>query len=59
MAGFWEIWHVPSRNMLADAKSEQDALTTVREIVGEGATYSDLLLLFDDPDVDVGSYRCP
>jgi hypothetical protein len=59
MAGFWEIWDVPSRNVLADARSEQEALTIVREIVGEGSTYSDLLLLFDDPEVGVGALPTP
>jgi hypothetical protein len=59
MAGFWEIWDVPSRNMLADARSEQEALAIVREIVGEGAAYSDLTLLFDDPDLDVEALPPP
>ncbi|HZO26574.1 MAG TPA: hypothetical protein VFH48_11370 [Chloroflexota bacterium] len=59
MAGFWEIWDLPSRNVLADAESEVEALAIVREFVGEGATYSDLLLLFDDPDVDVEKLPSP
>src|SRR5687767_1953906 len=59
MAGFWEIWDVPSRNMLADARAEHEALAIVREIVGEGATYSDLLLLFDDRGLDVESLPPP
>ena len=59
MAGFWEIWDLPSRNVLADAESEHEALAIVREIVDEGSTYSDLMLLFDDPDVDVEKLPSP
>ena len=59
MAGFWEIWDLPSRNVLADAESEVEALAIVRELVGEGSTYSDLMLLFDDPDVDVEDLPSP
>lgn len=53
MAGNWEIWDLQSRNALADAETEHEALAIVRDIVGEGSAYSDLLLLFDDPDLEV------
>ena len=53
MAGYWEIWDLQSRNMLATEETERAALAVVREIVGEGSAYSDLMLLFDDPDIDV------
>ena len=59
MAGLWEIWHLPSRNVLADAESEREALAVTRDIVDEGSTYSDLLLLFDDPNVDVENLPLP
>lgn len=59
MTGYWEIWDLPSRNELADSESEQEALAIVREIVGEGATYADLSLLFDDPELDVESLPPP
>ena len=59
MAGYWEIWDVRSRNVLAGAKAEQEALAIVRDIVGEGSTYSDLLLMFDDPDLDIESLPTP
>ena len=53
MAGYWEIWDLRSRNVLADAASEPEALAIVREIVSEGSRYSDLLVMLDDPDLDV------
>ena len=59
MAGYWEIWHLPSNNVLADAEHEHEALSIVRDIVGEGAKYSDLMLLFDDPDLDVEALPTP
>lgn len=59
MAGYWEIWHLPSRNVLADAESEHEALAIVRDIVGEGSKYSDLMLLFDDPGLDVEDLPTP
>jgi hypothetical protein len=40
MAGYWEIWDVRSRNVLAGAKAEHAALALVRDIVGEGSTYA-------------------
>jgi len=59
MAGYWEIWHLPSNNVLADAESEQEALAIVREFVDAGSKYSDLMLLFDDPDLDVEELPTP
>jgi hypothetical protein len=59
MASCWEIWDLQSRNMLADAETEHEALSIVRDIVGEGSKYSDLMLLFDDPDVDVNELPAP
>jgi len=59
MAGYWEIWHLPSNNVLADAEAEHEALAVVRAIVAEGTMYSDLMLLFDDPEVDVEDLPSP
>jgi hypothetical protein len=53
MAGYWEIWEHQSRNMLAAEATEHEALAVVRDIVSEGSKYSDLSLLFDDPELDV------
>lgn len=58
MAGYWEIWELQSRNMLGTEKSEQ-ALAVVRDIVGEGSTYSDLMLLFDDADLELEDLPTP
>jgi len=49
MAGYWLIWHIPSNNALADAETEGEALATARQIVSEGSTFDDLLLMYDDP----------
>jgi hypothetical protein len=59
MAGYWEIWHLPSRNALADAETEDEALSIVRDFVAEGSTYSDLMLLFDDPALEVEDLPSP
>ena len=53
MAGYWELWHVPSRNALLDFETESEALAFVRDLVGEGAKPADFALLFDDPALDV------
>ena len=31
MAGYWELWHVPSRNLLEDFDTESEALDLVRD----------------------------
>jgi hypothetical protein len=49
MSGYWQIWHLPSANALADADTESEALAIVREIVREGTVYGDLVMMFDDP----------
>ena len=59
MSGCWEIWDLRSRNVLAAEETETEALATVRDIVGEGSKYSDLMLLFDDPDLDVDDLPTP
>jgi hypothetical protein len=59
MAGYWEIWHNPSRNALASEDTEAEALKVVRDIVSEGASYTDLTMLFDDPDLDVEDLPSP
>jgi len=59
MAGYWETWDLQSRNVLADAETEREALATVREMVSESSKYSDLLLMFDDPDLDVEDLPVP
>ena len=59
MAGCFEIWDLQSRNMLAGADTEREALAVVRDIVGEGSTYSDLMLLFEDPDREIEDLPTP
>jgi hypothetical protein len=49
MSGYWQIWHLPSGNAMADADTEAEALAVVREIVREGTVYGDLVLIYDDP----------
>jgi hypothetical protein len=49
MSGYWQIWHSPSANAMADADTEAEALAIVREIVREGTVHGDLVLIFDDP----------
>ena len=53
MAGYWELWHVPSRNLLEDFELESEALDLVRELVGQGVKPDDLSLGYDDPSLDV------
>ena len=52
MAGYWELWHVPSRNLLEDFETESEALDLVRELVSQGAKPFDLSLGYDDPARD-------
>ena len=53
MAGHWELWHVPSRNLLDDFETESEALDLVRELVGQGAKPDERSLGYDDPGLDV------
>jgi len=53
MAVSWAIWDLVSANALWDFETEAEALAYVRELSGQGWKPSDLVLIFDDPALDV------
>ena len=53
MAANWELWHVPSRNALADFESRAEALALVRDLIRQGSKPADLALHFDDSEMHV------
>ena len=52
MAANWELWHVPSRNALADLESEAEALAFVRDLIRQGSKPADLALQFDNSEMN-------
>jgi hypothetical protein len=53
MAGYWEVWHLASANLLADFETEAEALALVRELIDQGVAPVDLSMGFDDPAIDI------
>ena len=49
MTAIWAVWDVVSANALDDFESESEALTFVRELIGQGWKTDELVMIFDDP----------
>lgn len=45
----WEVWAVPTSNLIAAEDTEAEALAVVRTLLTEGWTPAELVLIFDDP----------
>jgi hypothetical protein len=45
----WEVWAIPTSNLIAAEESEAEALAVVRDLLSEGWKPSELVLILDDP----------
>ena len=45
----WEVWAIPTSNMIAAKASEAEALAIVRQLLAADWTVAELVLIFDDP----------
>ena len=45
----WELWAIPTSNMITAKATEAEALVVVRELLGKDWTANELVLIFDDP----------
>jgi hypothetical protein len=45
----WEVWAVPTANMIAAKASESEALAVVRHLLATDWTPGELVLIVDDP----------
>lgn len=48
---YWEVWAIPTSNMLAAEETEAEALAIVREFLATDWTPDELVLIFDDPAI--------
>jgi hypothetical protein len=46
---YWEVWAIPTSNMIASEATEFEALAVVRELLAADWTADELVLIFDDP----------
>ena len=46
---YWEVWSIPTSNMIAAEATEAEALAVVRELLAADWTPDELVLIFDDP----------
>jgi hypothetical protein len=50
---FWEVWAVPTGNLIAAKATETEAITVVRDLLAVDWVADELTLIFDDPSVPV------
>jgi hypothetical protein len=50
---YWEVLTIPTSNMVASEAIEADALRVVRELLSADWTPDELLLISDDPALDI------
>jgi hypothetical protein len=45
----WEVWSIPTSNLIATSESEEGALGVVRELLGKDWAPDELVMIVDDP----------
>ena len=45
----WEVWAIPTSNLIAAEETEAEALAVVRALLSEGWKPAELVLILDDP----------
>jgi hypothetical protein len=50
---FWEVWAVPTGNLIAAKATEAEALAVIRKLLTVDWIADELTLIFDDPSVPV------
>lgn len=49
----WELWSIPTANMITDRATEDEALAVVRELLATGWTADELSLIAEDEALPV------
>jgi hypothetical protein len=47
----WEVWSIPTANMIAAEASEPEALAVVRQLLTTDWTSDELVMIYDDPSI--------
>jgi hypothetical protein len=50
-AMYWEVWAIPTSNLITAKSTEADALCVVRELLAGDWTANELVMIFDDPSL--------
>ena len=50
---FWEVWAIPTANLIAAKATETEALAVIRDLLAADWVVDELTLIFDDPSVPV------
>lgn len=50
---FWEVWAIPTANLIAAKATETEALAVIRDLLAADWVADELTLIFDDPSMPV------
>ncbi len=53
MSMHWELWSIPTMNMISDRATEDEALAVVRELLASGWRAEELSLIAEDESLPV------